>query len=229
MKLYPLLLCALLAACSSQTPSEQANNTDRANSKQSSSNTANKAPEKLVAKGEFATIDVAKTQQAMDAITDGKGETINTILQAPNDYTPLALYLISAIMFDNEYQDQAAFWFYAAQLRARSDAEKSGDETAHAVVSQLNQRFGDKITPYTTSNPDRFKGILSQVLKWDTEQSRNYDARWIALLSKDALTETQIKFAPRDKWEAINVNTRGKFREGLEQALANLKQPAPAK
>ena len=229
MKLYPLFLCALLAACSSQTPSDTNNTTATAPAKNSSLDTTNQAPEKLVPKGEFATIDVDKTQRAMDEITSGKGETINTILQAPNDYTPLALYLISAIMFDNEYQDQGAFWFYAAQLRARSDAEKSGDPTAHTVVSQLNQRFGDKITPYTTSDPVRFKGILTQALKWDTEQSRNYDARWIALLSKDALTETQVKFAPRDKWEAIDVNTRGKFREGLEQALANVKQAPAAK
>lgn len=229
MKLYPLLLCALLAACSSQTPSEQANNTDSATSKQSSSDTANKKPEKITPKGEFADIDISKSQQAMDAITSGKGETINTILQAPNDYAPPVLYLISAIMFDNEYQDQATFWFYAAQLRARSDANKSGDDTAHAAVSQLNQRFGANITPYSMSNPERFKGIVSQVLEWDAEQTRNYDARWVALQSKDVLTESTIDFAPKQKWEEINVLTRNQFRQGLEQALTKLKQPAPAK
>ena len=165
----------------------------------------------------------------MDAITSGKGETINTILQAPNDYAPPVLYLISAIMFDNEYQDQATFWFYAAQLRARSDANKSGDDTAHAAVSQLNQRFGANITPYSMSNPERLKGIVSQVLEWDTEQTRNYDARWIALQSKDVLTESTIDFAPKAKWEEIDVLTRNQFRQGLEQALNQLKQPAPAK
>ncbi|WP_319782958.1 hypothetical protein [Oceanisphaera sp. IT1-181] len=225
MKLYPLLLCALLAACSSQTPSEQTKTT----SKPSSQSATNQAPEKVTPKGEFASIDISKSQQAMDAITSGKGEMINTILKAPNDYAPPVLYLISAIMFDNEYQDQATFWFYAAQLRARSDANKSGDETAHAAVSQLNQRFGAKITPYSMSNPERLKGIVSQVLAWDGEQTRNYDARWVALQSKDVLTESTVDFAPKQKWQEIDVLTRNQFRQGLEQALTKIAQPAPAK
>ena len=224
MKLYPLLLCALLAACSSQAPSDTAKNTN----KQNSQNAANKAADKIEPKGEFAQIDISKSQQAMDAITSGKGETINTILKAPNDYAPPVLYLISAIMFDNDYQDQATFWFYAAQLRARSDANKSGDETAHAAVSQLNQRFGAKITPYSMSNPQRLQAIVNQALEWDAEQTRNYDARWIALQSKDVLTESTVDFAPKEKWQEIDALTRNQFRQGLEQALSKLKQPAPA-
>lgn len=225
MKLYPLLLCALLAACSSQTPSEKTTNTTAA-PKQS---TSNKTAGKIVPKGEFAKIDISTSQQAMDAIASGKAETINTILKAPNNYAPPVLYLISAIMFDNKYEDQGTFWFYAAQLRARSDANKSGDDTAHAAVSQLNQRYGEHITPYSMGNPELLKGIVNQVLEWDAEQTRNYDARWIALQSKDVLTETSIDFAPQPKWQEIDALTRNQFRQGLEQALAKLKQPAPAK
>lgn len=229
MKLYPLLLCALLAACSSQTPSEQTNKAGNVSNQQTSQDNAQQAPEKVTPKGEFADIDITKSQKAMDAIAGGNGETINTILQSPNDYAPPVLYLISAIMFDNDYQDQGTFWFYAAQLRARSDANKSGDETAHAAVSQLNQRFGAKITPYSMSNPNRLQGIVSQVLEWDAEESRNYDARWVALQSKDVLTETTIDFAPKQKWQEIDALTRNQFRQGLQQALAKLEQPAAAK
>lgn len=228
MKLYPLLLCALLAACSSQAPSEKPNNAGATSDKTSSQESSNTSPDKITPKGEFAEINISKSQQAMDAITSGKGETINAILEAPNDYAPPVLYLISAIMFDNDYEDQATFWFYVAQLRARSDANKSGDETAHAAVSQLNQRFGAKITPYSMSNPERLKAIVSQVLEWDGEQKRNYDARWIALQSKDVLTESTIDFAPKQKWQEIDALTRNQFRQGLEQALTKLKQPAAA-
>ncbi|GGB50622.1 hypothetical protein GCM10011502_24690 [Oceanisphaera marina] len=222
MKLYPLLLCGLLAACSSQSPSEQTSKSQPSTGTQASQN---QAPQDVKLKGEFAQIDVAKSQQAMDAITGGNGDIINDILKSPNDYAPPVLYLISAIMFDNDYQEQATFWFYAAQLRARSDANKSADNTAHAAVSQLNQRFGAKITPYAMSNPDRLKAIVNQVLEWDGEQNRNYDARWIALQSKDVLTESKVNFAPRDKWQEINVLTRNQFRQGLEQALAKIKSP----
>lgn len=222
MKLYPLLLCGLLAACSSQSPSEQ---TKQPDSKAGSQATANQAPEKVTPKGEFAQIDVTKSQQAMDAIISGKGDTINEILKQPNDYAPPALYLISAIMFDNDYKDQATFWFYAAQLRARSDANKSGDNTAHGAVSLLNQRFGANITPYSMSDPKRLQAIVSQALEWDSKQSRNYDARWIALQGKDVLSETKINFAPREKWQEIDALTRNQFRQGLEQALTKLNQP----
>lgn len=221
MKLYPLLLCALLAACSSQSPSKE---TTKATPKEESSQAAES--QEVVPKGEFAQIDIKKSQEAMDTITGGNPNAINDILQTPNDYAPPVLYLISAIMFDNDYQDQATFWFYAAQLRARSDANKSGDDTAHQAVSQLNQRFGAKITPYSMSNPKRLQSIVGQVLEWDEEQTRNYDARWVALQSKDVMTEDKVNFAPRDKWQEINALTRNQFRQGLEQAISKLDQPA---
>ncbi len=220
MKLYPLLLCGLLAACSSQPPAEQA--------EKPAPDTSSQSSQEITPKGEFAQIDVSRSQQAMDAITSGQGDTINEILKSPNDYAPPVLYLMSAIMFDNDYQDQATFWYYAAQLRARSDANKSGDDTAHSAVNQLNQRFGVRIAPYSMSNPERLQGIVSQVLEWDSEQSRNYDPRWIALQGKDVVSETKIDFAPSNRWQEIDALTRGQFRQGLEQALTRLNQ-APAK
>ncbi|GAA3718323.1 hypothetical protein [Oceanisphaera sediminis] len=219
MKLYPLLLCGLLAACSSQPEVEQAEKPTPATSSQS--------PQEITPKGEFAQIDVSRSQQAMDAITSGNADTINEILKTPNEYAPPVLYLMSAIMFDNDYQDQATFWYYAAQLRARSDANKSGDDTAHTAVNQLNQRFGVRIAPYSMSNPQRLQGIVSQVLEWDSEQSRSYDPRWIALQGKDVVTETKVDFAPRERWQEIDALTRGQFRQGLEQALTKLRE-APA-
>lgn len=221
MKLYPLLLCALLAACSSEPPSKQ---TTKTTPTEKTSQTTE--PQEVVPKGEFAQIDIRKSQEAMDTITGGNPNAINDILQSPNDYAPPVLYLISAIMFDNDYQEQATFWFYAAQLRARSDANKSGDDTAHQAVSQLNQRFGAKITPYSMSNPKRLQAIVGQVLEWDEEQTRNYDARWVALQSKDVMTEEKVNFAPRNKWQEINALTRNQFRQGLDQAISKLDQPA---
>jgi hypothetical protein len=216
MKLYPLLLCGLLAACAGQPSEEQA--------KAPPTTAESGEPQEIVPQCEFTQIDIARSQQAMDASTGGKTDTINEVLQSPNDYAPPVLYLISAIMFDNDYQDQATFWYYAAQLRARSDANKSGDESTHGAVSHLNQRFGVRIGPYALSNPDRLQAIVNQVLEWDSQQSRNYDPRWIALQGQDVATETRVNFAPRDKWEEIDALTRSQYRQGLEQALAELRQ-----
>ncbi|WP_375056706.1 hypothetical protein [Zobellella sp. DQSA1] len=216
MKLYPLLLCGLLAACAGQPPAEQTKAPQPTNE--------SGEPQEIVPKGEFTQIDISRSQQVMDAITGGKADTINEVLQSPNDYAPPVLYLISAIMFDNDYQDQGTFWYYTAQLRARSDANKSGDNSTHGAVSQLNQHFGARINPYALSNPDRLQAIVNQVLEWDSQQDRNYDPRWIALQGKDVVSETKVNFAPRDKWAEIDALTRSQYRQGLEQALAELRQ-----
>ncbi|MCC4264384.1 hypothetical protein LL240_07935 [Oceanimonas baumannii] len=226
-KLSPLLLCALLAACAGKPDSSTTAQTD--NKEKPAPTTEQEGP--ITPKGEFAQIDVSRSQQAMDDIAAGKAEAINTILQSPNDYAPPVLYLMSAIMFDNDYQDQGTFWYYVAQLRARSDANKSGDDTTHAAVSQLNQQFGLRIGPHSTSNPDKLQAIVSQVLQWDSEQTRNYDPRWIALQGQDVATQTTVNFAPEDKWQEINALTRNQYRQGLEQALTDLRnqQTEPAK
>ncbi|AEY00063.1 hypothetical protein GU3_01530 [Oceanimonas sp. GK1] len=226
-KLSPLLLCALLAACAGKPDSGAETQAD---DQTQSAQTDAQEQGPVTPRGEFAQIDVSRSQQAMDDISGGKADTINTILQSPNDYAPPVLYLMSAIMFDNDYQDQGTFWYYAAQLRARSDANKSGDDTTHAAVSQLNQQFGVRIGPHSLGNPERLQSIVNQVLKWDSEQSRNYDPRWIALQGRDVVTETQVDFAPREKWQEIDALTRNQFRQGLEQALTEIRnrQSQPA-
>ncbi|MDV2858875.1 hypothetical protein [Oceanimonas sp. CAM02] len=222
-KLSPLLLCVLLAACAGKPDSDTAANTE---SKKQTPQTSEQQPPQgpVTPKGEFARIDVSRSQQAMDDIAAGKADTINTILQDPNSYAPPVLYLMSAIMFDNDYEDQGTFWYYVAQLRARSDANKSGDNTTHAAVSQLNKQFGVRIGPHSMGNPDRLQAIVNQVLQWDSEQIRDYDPRWIALQGRDVATETTIDFAPEAKWQEINALTRNQYRQGLEQALAEIRE-----
>ncbi|WP_344960192.1 hypothetical protein [Zobellella aerophila] len=225
MKLTPLLLCTLLAACAGKDTANADGKTP-ATTRDNQTSTSQQTAQQPVPKGEFTQIDVKRSQAVMDQITEGNTESINTVLQQPNDYAPPVLYLVSAIMFDNDYQDQAVFWFYTAQLRARSDANKAMDKTTHNAINQLNQQFGRRIIPYATSNPDRLAAIVNQSLEWDSKQSRNYDPRWIALTGKDILTETKVNFAPKDKWAEIDALTRSQYRQGLEQALAEVRKSA---
>lgn len=224
-KLAPLLLCTLLAACAGKDTTETGSKASAA-SQDGTAPSAQQTAQRPVPKGEFTQIDVKRSQAVMDQIAEGNTESINTVLQQPNDYAPPVLYLVSAIMFDNDYQDQAVFWFYTAQLRARSDANKAEDKTTHDAINQLNQQFGRRIIPYATSNPDRLAAIVNQSLEWDSKQSRNYDPRWIALTGKDMLTETKVSFAPKDKWTEIDALTRSQYRQGLERALAEMRKPA---
>ncbi|WP_116475797.1 hypothetical protein [Zobellella maritima] len=224
-KLTPLLLCTLLAACAGQDTTDTDSKAS-ATPQEGTTASAQQSTQQPVPKGEYTQIDVKRSQAVMDQIAEGNTESINTVLQQPNDYAPPVLYLVSAIMFDSDYQDQAVFWFYTAQLRARSDANKAQDKTTHDAINQLNRQFGRRIIPYATSNPDRLAAIVNQSLEWDSKQSRNYDPRWIALTGKDMLTETRVNFAPKEKWAEIDALTRSQYRQGLEQALAEMRQPA---
>lgn len=224
-KLTPLLLCTLLAACAGKDNASTDSSTPAAGGNASSTQQSAQQP---TPKGEFAQIDIQRSQDMMDEIAGGNGDAINKVLEQPNDYAPPVLYLISAIMFDNEYRDQALFWFYTAQLRARSDANKASDKSTHNAVTRYNQQFGRQIIPYATSNPDKLAGIVNQSLEWDSQQTRNYDPRWIALQGRDMLTETRVGFAPKDKWTEIDALTRSQYREGLERALAEVRKQATA-
>ncbi len=170
-------------------------------------------------KGEFAQIDLQRSRQVMADMNNGNMAAINVVLQHPNDYIPPVLYLVADTLFYNGYRDEAMFWFYTAQLRAGSDANKSADQSTSNVVSRLNRQLGSRIIPYSLSVPEQLENTVEQVLAWDKQQSRNYDPRWISLEGQDAKSETRIKFAPKEKWAEIDTLTRRQFRQGLELEL----------
>jgi secreted protein with Ig-like and vWFA domain len=77
-------------------------------------------------KGEYATIDTRLANDSLQFLTKGTAEdrdrTIEAIQAHPENYAPPVLYGISNVLFAAGKQDDALFWFYAGQLRARVDA-----------------------------------------------------------------------------------------------------------
>lgn len=184
----------------------------------------------LQPKGDYASIDTKLAMQTMQILANGtdaeRKKTVSAIILAPQDYAPPVFYVMSSLLFQSGLKDDAAFWFYAGQLRARFDANRCNDATARSAVSVLNDRYGTPINQYMFQQPEKLIALVERVVKWDRETPHNYDHRWINLSGMGATTsamggasgETRLSL-PQDQWEAIAEQTRADYLAGLREAL----------
>lgn len=174
-------------------------------------------------KGEFADIQVKDQNLAAKLLLSGDVPTIKRVISQPNDFNPVVLYCLSSALLDAGEREQAAFWFYLGQLRGRSDANKSLDESAKQGMAVLNQRFGGPINQYAMKDIAKLKTTIDKVIQFDADNSRNYDPRWIALHGLDAFAaHGKVAFEPKTKWQDIDDKTRAEYYEGFKQAVVRL-------
>ncbi|MCD8547115.1 MAG: hypothetical protein LRY38_01410 [Aeromonadaceae bacterium] len=200
MRLLMLCLCLLLAGCVTEIDGKP-------------------VPPPLEPKGEFAQLPFAATQQMMERLLAGEDKAKQEVLAAPNQQTPPVLFALALLLLQQGDQQGALFWYYTAQLRARSDANKSLDPTVSAGVTQLGNQFGAPIEQYAAEHPDMVRYIVPKVLRWDAKVTRQYDARWVALQGQDVRTKTVIAFQPQAKWPEIDRITREGFALGFRRAM----------
>jgi len=84
--------------------------------------------------GAYTAIDTDSIISAIATLRKGE-ESERTILvkdikKNPQNYAPPVLYQLSETLLMQGNKDEAAFWFYAGQLRARYDALRCVDKTA---------------------------------------------------------------------------------------------------
>ncbi|MFT4163493.1 hypothetical protein [Shinella sp.] len=188
----------------------------------------------LKPQGEYASIDTSLAVQTMKQLTQGTEEerirTARAVIASPQNYAPPVFYVLSSLLFASGLKDEAAFWFYAGQLRARFDANRCADVSARSAVSVLNDRYGTPINQYTFKNPDKLAALVEKVIKWDRDTPHNYDHRWINLSGMGAATSAMGKASPgtplslpEGQWETIAEKTRTDYLNGLREALKQAK------
>ena len=170
-------------------------------------------------KGDFASIDVGKSNAEFALLLKNDGTSVQRVLQSPGNYNPAVLYALSSALFETGRLDEALPWFYLAQLRARSDAAKALDISARESVTILNNRFGPKINRHAFSDLQKLKAAVAHATALDTQIPRNYDARWIALHGMDAFSKTTVRFEPKERWNSINQRVRDENLEAFRAAL----------
>ncbi len=186
--------------------------------------------------GEFAKIDSSLCNKTIDelksASTETRNKAIADIKAAPDKYAPPVFYLLSSVLFQEGKKDDAMFWFYAGQLRARYDANRCADISARSGVGVLNMQFGTPINQYAFTDIPRLKELVSKVVEWDRKTPHNYDHRWINLHGMEAMLsgmegkeDPNLKMSlPENEWEAIAEKTRSDYLNGFNQAMAELKK-----
>ena len=118
--------------------------------------------------------------------------------------------LLSKVLFEQGYKDDAAMWFYIGQLRARIDANLCQDETARSAVAILNDKFGPTINEYALQDIKKLETTVNDAIEFVREYEATYDHRWINLHGMWAINgieEGKALSYPKDEWEAIKKKT----------------------
>ena len=187
---------------------------------------AEKKPKAPEFQGEFAQLVRQPTEQAVNGLLSGNNQTLEAVLNDPNVYTPPVLFALAHQLYQQGEITPALFWFYTAQLRARSDANKSLDATTQAGVTQLTEQFGKNINQYAFSHPNEMATAVQRALEWDKQTKRYYNVYWVALYGADSRVKEKVEFRPREQWNQIDEQTRLGFEKGLQQLLDKLGIPS---
>lgn len=187
--------------------------------------------------GEYATIDTKPTQKIMAQLQKGTQEertaAIEELRDHPDKYAPPALCVLSAELVERGEMDEAAFWFYAGQLRSRADGQLCKDITARDGTNVLTMQFGTPVNQYMFKHIDVLKQLVPKVVEWDRVAAHNYDRRWIALHGMGSFGFESSKkkdsvIEPKSKWAESDEVVRTKYLQNFNEAMAQLPSQSPA-
>ncbi len=164
--------------------------------------------------GVFKEIDVENQNKAISVLTTGDAAMKSTMrdvfFQDQNKWNPPVVYVLSKVLFEQGYKDDAAMWFYIAQLRARIDANICQDKTAREAVAILNDRFGPIINEYALKDKKMLETIVKDAVEFVREYEPTYDQRWINLHGMWAINGIEkgkgLSY-PKEEWAAIKKKT----------------------
>ena len=183
-------------------------------------------PTKIERRGVFKEIDVTRHNTAILTLL-GKDEklkqpTIDSILINPHYYNPGVIYALSKVLFNQGEKDEATFWFYVAQLRARYDANLCMDNSAKQTATTMNNMFGPDINKYSFQDIIKLETTINKVVEFVRTNDENYDQRWINLSGKWAVqsalgdeTEMSELSQPKDTWAGIKKKTIDDYYDGF--------------
>jgi hypothetical protein len=181
---------------------------------------ARNAPKSVVVdpKGEFAEIDVADANQVLEQLLSAdpavREQAIARFKEDPERMTPPVFFVAASQMYEAGQKEDAVRWLLIGRVRALNDIFKCKDETVVQAIAVLNYQVGANLgTEFR-----RYRTLMAAIdyaLAWDQSHPRRYDERWIALYGNDAFERSEIRFAPKEKWEDVNKANRRRFRNAM--------------
>ncbi len=147
---------------------------------------------------------------------------IDSVLNNPNKYIPPVIFELSRILFNTGKKDEASYWFYLAQLRARYDANLCLDVTARQAVTILNNYYGPEINKYAIQDLKKLEKIVEKVVKFVSTNKENYEHTWLNTHGLDAMAKFFNKESapkettePKSKWDSIKKKTIEDYYNGF--------------
>lgn len=184
---------------------------------------------------EYARIDTHLATETMRTLSQGSASerlaAIAKVRGNPEKYAPPVFYQLSRVLFESGERDEATFWFYAGQLRARFDANRCADPSARQAVSVLNMEFGAPINQHAFADIVKLEALITKVVEWDRNTPHDYDHRWINLHGMAAMmsalgeqnADTPALSLPEDSWVKIAEKTRTDYLAGFQEAMKRMK------
>lgn len=195
---------------------------------------SNSQTKEIKPKGIYKEIDVARHNEVIE-ILNGKNKklkqpTVDSILKNPNFYNPPVIYALSGELFAQDKKEDATYWFYVAQLRARYDANLCLDNSAKQAVSVLNNDYGPDINKYAFQDINKLEKTVTKVVDFVRANEENYDHRWINLRGMDAVlagmddnAEKKELSQPKEKWSEIKKKTVDDYYNGFIEYVKSKK------
>jgi hypothetical protein len=162
--------------------------------------------------GIYATIDVNATEAAIrrlgQLIPYPRREAIAAAVAVAPRLSPPALYaLANAVALDDANMPDAVFWYHVARIRAVYDALRCKDASARTVINDFGKRLNPDVARYQRQHREHTLQIAELAIKWDQQNPRDYDHRWINLYGKVARysdgTDPAEPTVPEGEWPAI--------------------------
>ena len=162
--------------------------------------------------GIYATINTSGTESVIrqlgQLIPTPRREAIEAAVASASRRSPPVLYaLANAISQDYANIGDAVFWYQVGRIRAVYDGLRCKDASARNVVNALGKELNPDIARFQRQNRQQTLRIAELAIRWDQQNPRNYDHRWINLFGKvarySAGTDPAELTVPESEWPAI--------------------------
>lgn len=151
------------------------------------------------------------------------------IEEAPEAYPPYLYASLSEALLAGGERQEAAFWYYASQLRAKYDANRCNlSPVAERHTRVLSEVYGKDIARDALERPSRTAETIADVIRFDEDTPNTYDPRWVYYLPIEAQEGSALPkqelvgeaiCQPEDRWPLIKDTTRMAFEREMSALI----------
>jgi hypothetical protein len=144
----------------------------------------------------------ADLDQALERIEAAKtpaeaAAAMRPILARSQEATAMHLFIASAVAFQTEAIEDAAYLFYTAQMRtghdlARFPPKGTGGSSPGVALGAVSQQLGAEINPAIMREPAMFAKVVTRVQGWKPMTPAGYNPGWEYTEVKEADGQRQF-------------------------------------